>query len=134
MFCIKCRHNRTQVINSRPHKKTASIWRRRKCPKCGETFTTTEHADLRYSSELLQPQLGDFNIGRLTISIAHAFQHDEKLGKEHASALANTIMTGLALRESLDAQSIKEETYRVLRRFDESAALAYALQHSMRSR
>ena len=41
MFCIKCFHAKTNVVNSRPKKKNPTVWRRRKCASCNYTFTTT---------------------------------------------------------------------------------------------
>lgn len=48
MECPYCHSETTEVINSRPTKKNAQIWRRRKCLSCGEVFTTQEMVDLSH--------------------------------------------------------------------------------------
>ena len=48
MECPYCRNILTEVINSRPTKKSTQIWRRRKCTHCGEIFTTHEIVDLSH--------------------------------------------------------------------------------------
>ena len=42
MKCSYCRKGKTEVINSRKGKSDHEVWRRRKCPKCNEVFTTKE--------------------------------------------------------------------------------------------
>jgi transcriptional repressor NrdR len=48
MECPYCHSSQTEVINSRPTRKNAQIWRRRKCLSCGEIFTTHEMVDLSH--------------------------------------------------------------------------------------
>jgi transcriptional repressor NrdR len=48
MECPYCRAQLTDVINSRPTKEHSQIWRRRKCLKCKEIFTTHEVIDLSH--------------------------------------------------------------------------------------
>jgi transcriptional repressor NrdR len=40
--CPYCRQDWNDVTNSRPTKNETQVWRRRKCLKCGKTFTTYE--------------------------------------------------------------------------------------------
>lgn len=131
MICINCYHSTTAVSNSRPHKTTPSVWRRRCCPACKAVFTTIERPDLRYSKIALGNDKSDFNIGKLIISIAAAFQHDSPKGVEYASAIADTVMTKLALHPIITQKLIAQETHVVLERFDAKAAMAYALQHRL---
>jgi transcriptional repressor NrdR len=42
MKCVYCRIGETDVINSRKGKGNNEVWRRRKCAKCEEVFTTSE--------------------------------------------------------------------------------------------
>lgn len=42
MKCIYCAHKETEVRNSRLGVRGVGVWRRRHCPACDATFTTTE--------------------------------------------------------------------------------------------
>ena len=42
MNCPFCQSDQITVVNSRPSRKNTQIWRRRKCLKCGQSFTTRE--------------------------------------------------------------------------------------------
>ena len=46
MFFPLCRHRDSRVIDSRTSDDGLSIRRRRQCPECGRTFSTTETASL----------------------------------------------------------------------------------------
>lgn len=48
MKCPYCRENTTDVFNTRPTRFGTQIWRRRKCLKCHESFTTYEQIDLGF--------------------------------------------------------------------------------------
>ena len=48
MECPFCQSNQTSVSNSRPTMNNSQIWRRRKCLKCKELFTTHEIIDLSH--------------------------------------------------------------------------------------
>ena len=41
MTCPNCPSNESKVVDSR-HRKSGEIWRRRRCLKCGTTFSTYE--------------------------------------------------------------------------------------------
>ncbi len=43
MKCPFCKSLKTDVINSRKTNDELGVWRRRKCLKCGEIYTTTEY-------------------------------------------------------------------------------------------
>lgn len=45
MFCIFCKNNDTEVIETRLAEDGASIRRRRHCPKCQKRFTTYERVE-----------------------------------------------------------------------------------------
>ena len=71
MFCIKCHSENTKVTNSRPHKKRASIWRRRQCLACKTTFTTIETVSTDGMLTVADNAgTSPFSISRLLISIA----------------------------------------------------------------
>lgn len=48
MKCPFCDGEQIFVVNSRPTKKNSQIWRRKKCARCGQIFTTYEKIDLSY--------------------------------------------------------------------------------------
>ncbi len=48
MECPYCHSEQTEVTNSRPTLSSTQVWRRRKCNKCKEIFTTHEVVDLSH--------------------------------------------------------------------------------------
>lgn len=136
MFCIKCFNPTTQVVNSRPHKKHPGVWRRRKCPHCGQLFTTDERPRLRDSQEVWHTNrkvTSRFNPGLLVISIANAFGHNPLAGKQAAWDLMETVVQTLTIEfpEGLSNDDIAAVTHQVIERFDARAGLQYGLQHDL---
>lgn len=136
MICIYCFHVKTKVVNSRPHKKQPQNWRRRQCLKCEGIFTTYE----RPSSDELTVQSDSsakeaFNLGKLAQSIARASMHNQQQAEYDSLFLAQTVELVLLQRggagKNIAAQQIAEDTYDVLKRFDELAAMQYAMQHGL---
>lgn len=133
MICINCFHRNTSVVNSRAHKKEYSVWRRRKCPKCGTIFTTLERPSLSHGIPVASDSgIQHFNLGRLVVSIAEAFTHAPADGKTYALSLAETVENTLVsqLRE-ISKEDIEATTHHILKRFDELAALQYAAKHQL---
>jgi transcriptional repressor NrdR len=134
MFCINCFNSGTAVANSRPNKKQPSVWRRRKCPKCGTVFTTYERPSLADNKAV---QLSDgnqevFNLGKLIISITKAFAHLPEEAAYNSLWLAQTVEDRLSTqREVITPEDIEAAAHDVLRYFDELAAVQYAAQHHM---
>ena len=136
MFCIKCFHPSTQVSNSRPHKKNASVWRRRTCPNCGHVFTTDERPRLAHSQQVWHSGSATsdpFNPGVLLVSIATAFGHDPQHGNHVAWDITETVIQTLAVEhpESLSSDDIAAVTHQVLDRYDKKAGMQYGLQHEL---
>ena len=134
MFCINCFHTNTSVANSRPHKKQPSVWRRRKCSKCGTIFTTYERPSLADNTPISLPDGGKdtFNLGRLILSIAGAFTHNPTEGQYNALWLAQTVEDTLSTqRTSITPQDIEATTHQVLKKYDELAAVQYAAKHQL---
>lgn len=135
MICINCFHIKTSVINSRPHKKQSSVWRRRHCSRCSSTFTTHERVALSDQRTVLgsdgsqQP----FNLGRLIISLHQAFAHMPDNGKKDTLWLAHTIETLLVAQTTgnITTEQITHTAYGVLKKYDELAAVQYAAQHQI---
>jgi transcriptional repressor NrdR len=50
MHCPFCRHDDTQVVDSRVSEDGAAIRRRRRCPSCDKRFTTYERVELALPS------------------------------------------------------------------------------------
>lgn len=134
MFCIKCFHPNTRIVNSRPHKKQASVWRRRKCDKCAYIFTTDERPVSNQLDVYVDGDTSPFSVGQLTISIARAFQHNPQAGKQQAHWLARTVELWLITEHnSVTPHDIEAVTHQTLLRFDRLAATQYAAQHSLLS-
>lgn len=136
MICIKCSTTDTHVTNSRPRKKTPSVWRRRKCTACGNVFTTVELPD--YSSIQIMARDGakePYNLGRLIISIASAFGHAPTTGAAVAYDLAITvtqqIISSPEAFTALKSKNIAIVTYKTLARYDAKAALQYGITHDL---
>lgn len=133
MICINCFHEKTKIVNSRQHKKKPLTWRRHVCNKCGHTFTTHEQPtinDIKVFNK--DNQTSNFNIGKLTISIAKSFQHNPHAADFYSYDLALTIQNKLLGHlENLSANLIATITHEVLQRFDQIAALQYAAQHNL---
>ncbi len=132
MFCIKCFHKNTKVVNSRPHKKQPTVWRRRTCVQCQTTFTTIEQPSLEGTPVYKHDQRTSFNISILTISIASVFQHDAKRGAEQAYWLARSVESWLSTEhQHITTHDIEAVTHQTLQRFDKLAALQYAARHQL---
>lgn len=136
MFCTKCGHNRTEVINSRGHKKSAEVWRRRRCPACSTTITTIEKPGLERTIRVCNLQTGAaamFSMGKLIHSISSSFIHDKALGVDSSPPLAETIVSRLIpVPDSIITTStLVEVTYDTLSKFDSTAALHYGLAHGL---
>lgn len=134
MDCIYCLSG-TQVLNSRPKLRLNQVWRRRKCIKCANIFTTVEAADLR-SSVMVASSKGDirpFDRDRLFVSILKACGHRSS-AIEDAGALSDTVITKLASafqKAQVEASDITQVTHKVLANFDKSAAVQYAAYHKL---
>lgn len=133
MVCTYCSAD-TQVVNSRAQKKSNSVWRRRKCVHCGALFSTNERIDyektwvVQYKDGALEPFLRD----KLFISIHKSVQH-RPTALQDAIGLTDTVI-GLAGKEikngSLTANNLANITLKVLKRFDQPAAISYRAFHA----
>jgi transcriptional repressor NrdR len=131
MFCINCFHSKTNVINSRPHKKHPDIWRRRQCPNCGTTFSTKESVDLNLS--VIKPSSPPVAYSKaiLTISILQtitsaglppndAYWLSESVEERIIDSRAN-----FKDKSKLASSLIKQLAYQVLSAYHPAAGLAY---------
>ena len=133
MFCINCFHPTTSVTNSRPHKKQPTIWRRRHCDACGTTFTTTERPSLAHTQRVHgSGEPTPFNLGKLVVSLARAFQHNPHDAAYATLDLAQTIELTLVTEiKTITPEDIEVVAHQVLKRYDELAAMQYAAQHQL---
>ncbi len=136
MICIKC-SNDTKVINSRPHKKTPSVWRRRECKACGTVFTTAEVvADNTYqfAVKASDGSKTDFSLPRLMLSIVPALAHrGETSIADESYWLAQTVAQAIqaTATDIVTAEALAEETYSTLSFFDATASLQYGARHGL---
>ena len=133
MFCLHCGHSDTKVINSRPHKKRATIWRRRKCPACNTVFTTSETVAGEGLLWILHgKEKQSFSLPRLLVSL-YPLLSRRATAADDAQELAHTIYEKLLMQPdmTLDVSDLTGTAYDILERFDRNAALKYALEHGL---
>lgn len=133
MVCIYC-GSPTSVTNSRPQKRSNSVWRRRQCSTCGSIFSTEEHVDYEKSIVVqsadgaLRPFLRD----KLFTSIYRSCHHRQS-ALEDAIGLTDTVITKiwkLSQNGQLQAGLVARTVYEVLSRFDRPAAVSYQAFHA----
>jgi transcriptional repressor NrdR len=130
MVCIYC-HNQTNVVNSRPQKKTNSIWRRRSCSVCGAVSTSIEQYDL-LTALMVKKQSGaleGFQRDKIIISIAKATDHRQN-SPQTASFLTNNVLQKL-LKKPLNDKiittiDISNMVNFVLKHYDAGSAVRYS--------
>ncbi len=133
MVCYTCGGS-TQVINSRPVRRSNQVWRRRVCTLCDTAVTTTETID--YAKSLRVPQsptkqLMPFERDRLFISVYKSLGH-RPTALTDAGGLTTTIIAKLAPRATagvISREHIIEVTLVALNRFDKLAAQHYQAFH-----
>lgn len=136
MICIKC-SNDTKVTNSRPHKKTPSVWRRRQCKACGTVFTTSEViADSTYQFvvTVADGSTKYFSLPRLMLSIVPSLSHRSSMAVADESYwLAQTVAQTVqaTATDSITADALAEETYRTVSFFDATAGLQYGARQGL---
>lgn len=134
MFCIKCHSENTKVTNSRPHKKRASIWRRRQCLICKTTFTTLEtvSTDGILSVTDSEGAVSPFSISRLLISIAPLLSEQSSAPDDAYWLAITTYEKALAVGEpQIRTNELASIAFGAIERFDSTAALKYALDHKL---
>lgn len=134
MISLNSPHEATKVINSRSNKKRPIVWRRRQSIESGHTFTTYERPALAENKPiaLVGGNTDIFNLGRLILSIAASFHHNEQAAKYDSLWLAQTVEEELSMdQDTLTPARIATTTYKTLRRFDELAGIQYAAKHRL---
>lgn len=134
MICIYCQHPDTDVKNSRPHKKTVHVWRRRHCPKCLQSFTTDERPRLETILNVTHNAVPHpFNRGVLITSITDAFRHDIEKGRMIAWDLSETVVDHLMKTgvNEVDSTALRSICHDVIKRYDRAAGTQYAIAHQL---
>lgn len=131
MVCIYC-GSETDVVNSRPQKRSNQIWRRRRCKACGSVFTSHEVLDL--SSALVvdygasqRPFISDMLFTEVLLAL-----QDRKDCYLAAREITSTVIRNLLKLPdvpSLESKQISAETAKVLKRFNRRAWLRYTAEH-----
>lgn len=128
MVCPFC-NKETEVINSRPQKRTNGVWRRRHCFGCQRIFTSVEKADLE-SSVRVQKRSGDLeplSEAKLMISLYRALEH-QKTAPDMAFELSQTVIKSVLKFSSgplIPSSAIAFEVIATLKNFDAAAAIRY---------
>ncbi len=132
MVCIYCQ-SKTQVTNSRPQKRSNSIWRRRQCQSCEAIFTSIEIADLSASIVVSKEKsLEAFSRDKLLLSIHGSLKH-RKTAPSDATALTDTIISQTVPHitdATIKADVLAKISYQTLDRFDKAAATHYKAFHT----
>lgn len=128
MRCPYCRHDDTQVIDSRVSEDGAAIRRRRRCPACDKRFTTYERI------ELVMPAVVKKN-GSRTEFAAAKLRGSLMLALRKRPVAAASLDTAIATIEEklltsgkreVDSGYIGELVMEELRRLDKIAYIRYA--------
>lgn len=134
MICIFCAKE-TKVTNSRPKKKSPSIWRRRQCESCKAIFSTREKPNLSLSIKVQNSSgnLEPFSEDKLFLSIKDSLSH-RKGSLSHSRQLTDTVVSRLLLKSSgqITRSEIVTVTYKIIRRFDRPAATYYKSHHPLK--
>lgn len=134
MVCLNCGHE-TQVTNSRPQKRSNSIWRRRFCPLCQSIFTTHEQIDLSAAWKVISNRghVSPFLRDRLFVSILEVCDQTDNPYESAAALTATAInqLQRLVGTEPVESAAIAHVTATVLKRFQPLLAVRYASIHPM---
>lgn len=134
MFCIKCHNSRTKVTNSRPHKKRASIWRRRQCEHCQTIFSTVETVSLEGGLSVTgtSGESSPFSVARLLMSIAPLLSEQSSAPDDAYWLATTTYEKALTQHEgTISSTELSSIAFSTIERFDSTAALKYALDHRL---
>lgn len=132
MVCIYCGSS-TGVTNSRPQKRTNTVWRRRQCHLCRAVFTTEEAVILASVIVITRVDgpTSTFSKEKLLISLYGSLKH-RPTALPDAISLTDTVISQLLPHMQLAAipvGAIITTATKVLQRFDQAAAVQYRAYH-----
>lgn len=136
MVCVHC-GSETQVINSRPQKRSNQVWRRRQCLKCKAIFTSEESAEYGASWAIKTDsgKMLPFSRDKLFLSLYECCKH-RKTAVEDATALTDTIIKKVApnIQDGIvDMKTVAQVSLVALNRFDKAAGVQYQAYHIHKS-
>lgn len=133
MVCIYCGGD-TQVVNSRPQRRTNGVWRRRRCISCNSIFTTQETADLASALRIIgqNEQILAFERAKLFVSVYECCKHLPEPAVV-ADELTNNVLLSLLSKKTalLSRNAVVTTTKSTLEAFDEAAGVQYAAFHKL---
>jgi transcriptional regulator NrdR family protein len=142
MICINCLHGKTDIYNSRPHKKTPTVWRRRKCVECGFSFTTNETVAIEGIYQVFvsgsRRKAIPFSRVALLLSLVEVLEYFGA-NRDDAYWLEQTIEQKIMGSKDyppdkpLSTSGIASIAHSTLAQYNELAALAYAKRHGVDS-
>jgi transcriptional repressor NrdR len=128
MKCPFCKHDSTQVIDSRVSDAGDSIRRRRRCEACNKRFTTYETVELRMPQVAKQDgSRTEFDLEKLRTGFLRALHKRPVPTPLVDEAIATITQNILALGErEVPARRIGEMVMRELHRLDQVAYIRFA--------
>lgn len=107
MYCPFCHSDQIEVSNSRPTNRNTQVWRRRKCLKCGEIFTTREKIDISYVIVIKKDgRRVQYSRPKLYSGVYHALTGRKRIDRGDAGLIADDIIQ--KIEEYFVSQKIKE--------------------------
>ena len=129
MHCPYCTYSDTKVIDSRLISEGLQTRRRRKCPECGERFTTFETAELLMPKVIKQKDnmREPFNEQKLREGIYRALEK-RPVGEEEIEKLIENIKKDIRVSGEREVPSrlIGEAVMKNLRKVDEVAFIRFS--------
>jgi len=132
MDCPFCGSTQVMVSNSRSNIKRSKIWRRRRCLKCNNTFTTYEKIHLSYITVVKKSgKRVRFNRAKLYASIYHSYLDRKWMDRGDASQFAEKITNEVEERilnfhrKCITTVEIEETVLKILREKSPDTLLRY---------
>lgn len=130
MFCPRCKHEDTSVIDSRLTEEGRAVRRRRECPKCEHRFTTFERQEL--SSMIVVKRDGTrepYSRSKLERGIWIACTK-RPVTQEHVDKLLTKLEEKWgANKEEVQSTTIGQDVMKELKKIDQVAYIRFASVH-----
>jgi|SRR6266403_2939953 len=132
MKCPFCRQTGTEIYNSRHTKFGSQTWRRRRCLKCGKSFTTYEAPDLSFLSIISRTgQKQRYSRAKLFSGLYDSFrdipQKDDTIDAVTDTVEAKILDLG---QSELKTTQIADIVLTTLKHFNTAAFLRYLSTHT----
>ncbi len=127
MYCPKCKHPDTRVLDSRETNEHREIRRRRRCEKCGFRFTTFERVETTSFIVVKKDNRREsYNRQKLEEGIRRACEK-RPITNEQIESLINDLEEKWAiLGKEISAKKIGEDVMDSLKTIDEVAYIRFA--------